>query len=57
MKMTAKDVKEITYMPLVTFFSVLEPRDWGKVIRVVATTPLDRRGLNMLKPLDLYIAQ
>ena len=23
-KMTAKDVKEITYMPLVTFFSVLE---------------------------------
>ena len=26
MKMTAKDVKEITYMPLVTFFSVLERR-------------------------------
>ena len=24
MKMTAKDVKEITFMPLVTFFSVLE---------------------------------
>ena len=24
MKMTAKDVKEITQMPLVTFFSVLE---------------------------------
>ena len=24
MKMTAKDVKEITYMPLVTFFSVLK---------------------------------
>ena len=24
MKMTTKDVKEITYMPLVTFFSVLE---------------------------------
>ena len=24
MKMTAKDVKEITYMPVVTFFSVLE---------------------------------
>ena len=24
MKMTAKDVKEITYIPLVTFFSVLE---------------------------------
>ena len=24
MKMAAKDVKEITYMPLVTFFSVLE---------------------------------
>ena len=23
-KMTAKDVKEITYMPLVTFFSILE---------------------------------
>ena len=26
MKMTAKDVKEITYMPLVTFVSVLERR-------------------------------
>ena len=24
MKMTTKDVKEITYMPLVTFFNVLE---------------------------------
>ena len=24
MKMTAKDVKEITYMPWVTFFSILE---------------------------------
>ena len=24
MKITAKDVKEITYMPLVTFFSILE---------------------------------
>ena len=24
MKITAKDVKEVTYMPLVTFFSVLE---------------------------------
>ena len=24
MKMTAKDVKEITFMPLVTFFSILE---------------------------------
>ena len=37
MKMTAKDVKEITYMPLVTFFSVLERL--GKNVRGVATTP------------------
>ena len=38
MKMTAKDVKEITYMPLVTFFSVLErPR---KNRKGFATTPL-----------------
>ena len=45
MKMTAKDVKEIIYMPLVTFFSVLEQP--GKTIRGVATTPpLVRRGLN-----------
>ena len=35
MKMTAKDVKEITYMPLVTFFSVLEQPGKGG-----ATTPL-----------------
>ena len=33
MKMTAKDVKEITSMPCVTFFSVLQP-------------PLVRRELN-----------
>ena len=35
--MTAKDVKEITFMPLVTFFSVLERP--GKTVRGVATTP------------------
>ena len=38
MKMTAKDVKEITYIPLVTFFSVLERP--GKNRKGVATTPL-----------------
>ena len=38
MKMTAKDVKEITFMPLVTFFSVLERP--GKKSKGVATTPL-----------------
>ena len=44
MKMTAKDDKEITYMPLVTFFSVLERP--GKNHKGVATTPpLFRRGL------------
>ena len=45
-KMTAKDVKEITYMPLVTFFSILERP--GKTRKGVATTPppLVRRGLN-----------
>ena len=37
MKMTAKDVKEITYMPLVTFFSVLE-RPW-KYRKGVANNP------------------
>ena len=44
LKMTAKDVKEITYMPLETFFSVLEQP--GKTVRGVATNlPLVRRGL------------
>ena len=42
-KMTAKDVKEITNMPLVTFFSVLERP--GKNRKGVTTTPLLRRGL------------
>ena len=42
MKMTAKDVKEITYMPLVTFFSVLARP--GKNRKGVATT-LVRQGL------------
>ena len=40
MKMTTKDVKEITFMPLVTFFSVLE-RPGENRNRGVATTPLD----------------
>ena len=44
MKMTAKDVKEITYMPLVTFFSVLERP--GKTVRGLQQPPLVRRGLN-----------
>ena len=43
MKMTANDLKETTYMPLVTFFSVLERP--GKNRKGVATTPLVRRGL------------
>ena len=49
MKMTAKDVKEITFMPLVTFFSVLEQP--GKTRKGVATTPpppLVRRGLKFV---------
>ena len=57
--MTAKDVKEITYMPLVTFFSVLE---WqGKTVRRVQQPPLVRRGLmliwdsNMLNCWDLQL--
>ena len=46
MKMTAKDVKEITQMPLVTFFSVLELPEKNR--KGVATTPpLVRRGLNV----------
>ena len=44
MQITAKDVKEIIYMPLVTFFSVLERpgknRNWG-----CNNPPLVRRGL------------
>ena len=42
MKMTAKDVKEITYMPLVTFFTFLERP--GKNRKGVATTPLVDEG-------------
>ena len=41
--MTAKDVKEITYMPLVTFFSVLERP--GKNRKGGCNNPLVRRGL------------
>ena len=37
MKMTAKDVKEIKWMPLVTFFSVLELPEKNR--KGVATTP------------------
>ena len=44
MKMTAKDVKEITYMPLVTFFSVFE--QLGKNRKGGCNNPsLVRRGL------------
>ena len=43
MKMTAKDVKEITYMPLVTFFSVLDRP--GKTVRGLQQPPLVRRGI------------
>ena len=42
--MTSKDVKKITYMPLVTFFSVLEQP--GKTVRGLKQPPLVRRGLN-----------
>ena len=54
MKMTAKDVKEITYMPLVTFFSVLERP--GK--NATPPPPPVRRGLIKNaslaeKPIDL----
>ena len=45
MKMTAKDVKEITYMPLVTLFNVFERP--GKNRKGVATTPFVRRGLKV----------
>ena len=41
--MTAKDVKEITYMPLVTFFSVLEPP--GENRKGGCNNPPVRRGL------------
>ena len=43
--MTAKDVKEITYMPLVTFFSILEQSVKNR--KGVATTPLERRWLSI----------
>ena len=43
MKMTAKDVKEITFMPLVTFFNVLERPE--KTVRVLQLPPLVRREL------------
>ena len=41
MKMTAKDVTEITYMPLVTFLSVLERP--GKNRKGLQQTPPPRR--------------
>ena len=47
MKMTAKDVKEITYMPLITFFSVLERP--GKNLKGVQQPPLVRRGVEIAK--------
>ena len=43
MTMTAKDVKEISYMPLVTFFSVSERP--GKNRKGNNPPPLVRRGL------------
>ena len=46
MKMTAKDVKEITYMPLVTFFSVLE-RPGKNFKGGLQRPPLVRRGLTV----------
>ena len=39
-KMTAKDVKEITYMPQITFCSVLERPGTNRKGGGVATTPL-----------------
>ena len=48
MKMTSKDVKEITYMPLVTFFSVLErPGKKNRKGRCNPPPPLVRRGLKL----------
>ena len=41
-KKTAKDVKEVTYIPQITFVSVLE-RPGKKNVRGVATTPFVRR--------------
>ena len=56
MKMTAKDVKEITYyMPLVTFFSVLERPE--KTVRGLQQPPLVRRGLKGLLLKAAYIGR
>ena len=43
MKMIAKDVKEITYMPLVIFFGVLEQP--GKTVRGLQQPPWLDQGL------------
>ena len=63
-KMTAKDVKEITYMPLVTFFSVLERP--GKTVmiqlRIFGPLPLfdnlnlfhSLNALTILKKIPIY---
>ena len=45
MIMTAKDVKEITYMPLVTFVSVLERP--VKTVRRVATTKQQQQNVKI----------
>ena len=51
--MTAKDVKEITYMPLVTFFNVLE-RPGKNRKGGLQQTPLVRRGLLQLLKLEPF---
>ena len=55
MKMIAKDVKEITNLPLVTFFRVLE-RPGKNRKGVLRQPPLVRRGLTMILifPLCIY---
>ena len=53
-KMTAKDAKGITFMPKITFFSVLERPE--KTVRGVATIPLVRRGLKHTASQDIWNA-
>ena len=51
MKITAKDVKEITYMPLVTFLNVLERPGKNSKGDCNHPLPLVRRGLKVQFPL------
>ena len=53
--MAAKDVKEITYMPLVTFFSVLE-RPGKNRKGSCNNPPLVRRGISTCTPQQIQSA-